>query len=206
MNFPNYRHGHLHTLWSTIRGAGGKHRDWPGDDISEAEARAADGTKWEARSPDAVVTRGGNRPTGRHAPGLVTLLWGRGRTKHPPPFLQPSFPRFPPAAVPEVAIRPSRSWRVPQHGGLQEQKQGKGSLPSSPVARTSHPERRNAAGARGSLRLLKAQPHTQAGEHRLASVLKINSPSGIYFYISGRLGSGSASQSEAHLFNGILKM
>lgn len=58
INFLNYRHGHLHALWSTISGAGSKCRDWPGEDITEAEGRAANRAKREAKFPEAAEQQG----------------------------------------------------------------------------------------------------------------------------------------------------
>lgn len=106
INFLNYRHSHLHILWGAVSGPGSKCRDWPGEDISEAEARAANEAKREARLSEAAEEQGGEQQTGRNTPDLLTLPWGRGWDKHPPPFLQPSFLWFPPIVFPAVAIRP----------------------------------------------------------------------------------------------------
>lgn len=66
INFLNYRHSHLHALQSTTSGAGSKCRDWPGEDISDAEARAANGAKQEARLPAAAEEQ-----ADRNTPGLA---------------------------------------------------------------------------------------------------------------------------------------
>lgn len=77
INFLNYRHGHLHALWSTISGAGSKCRDWPGEDTSEAEARAANGAKREARFPEAAAEPGVNKEAGRNTSGLADSATGQ---------------------------------------------------------------------------------------------------------------------------------
>lgn len=76
IKYLNYRHGHLHELWSTISSVGSKCRDWPGEDIC-AEARAANGAKREARFPEAAKEQGGNKQTDRNTPGLADSAMGQ---------------------------------------------------------------------------------------------------------------------------------
>lgn len=67
INFLNYRHSHPHALRSATSGAGSKCRDWPGEDISDAEARTGNGAKREAVSfPEAVEEQ-----ADRNTPGLA---------------------------------------------------------------------------------------------------------------------------------------
>lgn len=121
------------------------------------------------------------------------LVWlilprGTGWAEHPPPFLQFS-------AVPSHSFPSSAHQALPNTGGP-----GRDDPPGPAMVRISLLEATGGHGAlSGSPRL------SLEHKHGLGSVLKINSLTWIYFYISGRLRSRSASQNKARSFNGILK-
>lgn len=179
----NYRHGHLHTSWSTIRGAG--------NESSLAIPRLKQGSKWSQVGSQVSCSR---EETSRLAE--TRLVWpilprGTGWAEHPPPFLQ-------------FSAVPSQSFPSSGHQALLKVHRAGWDEPPGPAAvRISLLEDRG-TGRHGAL---SGSPRPSLGHnHGLGSVLKINSMTWIYFYISGRLRSRSASQNKAHSFNGILKM
>lgn len=181
----NYRHGHLHTSWSTIRGAGNEF--WSGEAIS----RLKPGQQMEPSGKQDFLQQGGNKQAGRNTPGLADSATG-----HRMGWAASSFPSVFHSSLPPF----SKPWPSgpAEDGGSPDQ--DRMNLSSSATVRISLLEGRGTGrhGAlSGSWRL------SLAHKHRLVSVLKINSLTWIYFYISGRLGSRSASQNKARLFNGI---
>lgn len=100
INFLNYRHSHLHILWGAVSGPGSKCRDWPGEDISEAEARAANEAKREARLSEAAEEQGGEQQTGRNTPDLADSAMGQRVGQTPSSFPSAQFSVVPSYSFP----------------------------------------------------------------------------------------------------------
>lgn len=79
----NYRHGHLHTHYGAPSVVLEMSPALAGRGHLQAEARAANGAKWEARFPAA-----GRKQAGWQKPAWLILPRGTGWAEHPPPFLQ----------------------------------------------------------------------------------------------------------------------
>lgn len=154
INFLNYRHSHMRALWSIISGAGSKCRDWPGEDISEAEARAANGANWEARSPEVAEEQGGNEQIGRNTPGPADSAVGQRMDEASSSSPSAQFSVVPSNGFPcgdHQALLKTEGIPAQRLSGAAGQQQGRVSLPGSATARISHPQGRNAAETRGSL-------------------------------------------------------
>lgn len=158
---------------------------WPG----EASSRLKPGQHMEPSGKRDFLQQGGNKQAGRNPPGwfchgaqdgLSTLLLSFG------------FPQFPPTVVPAVAIRPCWRWGRSRMGWASGLCLGQDFCPGGQ--------------RHGETRCSPCIPETQPGaQTRAWGALKINSLTWICFYISGRLGSRSASKTKGHLFNGIFE-
>lgn len=149
---------------------------WPG----EAIPGCSQASKVEPSGKQDFLQQGGKEQAGRNTPALADSAPG-----HRMGWARSSFP----SVFQAVAIRPCWRWGTPSRTGW--------TSPALPWAGSLSWR----AGAQGDTGLSLSLAH----QHGLASVLQINSLTWIYFYLSGRLGSKSASQNKAHFFNGILK-
>lgn len=70
----NYRHGHLHTLWSAIRGAGNE-----ASLAGTGHPWAEPGQQMEPGEKQDFLQQGENRQAGRNTPGLADSATGHRR-------------------------------------------------------------------------------------------------------------------------------